>query len=453
MVLHLFSSLNFGTESEFLSEEYKCFSPYSQIFPDRDKRERIKEMCEKHGQRLYPKYPLGYDDSQALIVFSHSTPNNTLPIIWAGPDNEKTPGVVWNPLWKRIKKKELNELNENISRKKVPFELRLPAPYHFTGRIKELKKLEELLFRDQSDRKICAIFGYAGFGKSALAYHFAESQKEKFADGVLGLRVDGKDVDTIARDFARIYGIKIDSEDERDATTIMKESFSHRKVLLIFDNADERKIDSLLDLGNNCSIILTTRDRRLSNLLRIPPDHRIELFPLLNQDSQEFFKKLIGKERFENETESAYKIIKFVGNVPLALRIIGGILETQDWLPLLDFERSLFEEKTRLSKLQIPEDKDLNVQASIALSLKYFLEENIKFFVCLSVCAKSGFSNYSAIAASGYDESSVNEHLGTLRRLCLLDLAGPKKFVFHPLVLLFAKDLAIELLRPEGRRF
>ena len=316
------------------------------------------------------------------------------------------------------------------------------ASYHFTGRSEELKKLEDLLLRDPSDRKICAIFGSAGFGKSALAYHFAESQKEKFADGVLGLRVDGKDVDTIARDFARIYGIKIDSEDERDATTIMKESFSHRNILLIFDNVDEKEIDSLLNLGNNCSIILTTRDRGLPGLLRIPQDHRIELLPLPDQDSQDFFEKLIGKERFDNEKESAYNIIKFVGNVPLALRIIGAILETQDWLPLLDFERSLSEEKTRLSKLQISKDKDLNVQASIALSLKYLKEEEIKFFACLSVCPESGFSTCSAIAASGYDEFPVNDHLGSLRRLCLLDRTDIKKLVFHPLVLLFAKDLA-----------
>ena len=338
----------------------------------------------------------------------------------------------------------MNESNESVTRRKAPFELRLPAPYHFTGRKEELKKLEELFFRDSTDQKICAIFGSAGFGKSALAYHFAKSHKEKFADGVLGLRVDGKDIDTIAREFARLYGISIDSEDERDAVTIMKESFSHRKILLIYDNVDEREIDSLLDLGNNCSIILTTRDRGLLNSLRIRKENRIDLRPLLNQDSQDFFKKLIGKERFDNEKESAYNIIKFAGNVPLALRIIGAILEIQDWLPLQDFERFLSEEKTRLSKLKISEDKDLNVQASIALSLKYLKEEDIEFFACLSVCAESGFSTYSAIAASGYDESSVNEHLGSLRRFCLLDLAGPKKFVFHPLVLLFATDLAIK---------
>jgi len=46
---------------------------------------------------------LGYDDSQSLIVFPHNTPNNTLPIIWAGNKNEKEIGVPWNPIWERVK--------------------------------------------------------------------------------------------------------------------------------------------------------------------------------------------------------------------------------------------------------------------------------------------------------------------------------------------------------------
>ncbi len=91
---------------EIISEELRAFSPGSQIFPDADTRERIKRLCEKYGKLLYPKHPLGYDDSQALIVFPHNTPNNTLPIIWASDKNEKEPGYVWYPVWERIKRTE-----------------------------------------------------------------------------------------------------------------------------------------------------------------------------------------------------------------------------------------------------------------------------------------------------------------------------------------------------------
>ncbi|MCJ7618452.1 MAG: toll/interleukin-1 receptor domain-containing protein, partial [Desulfobacterales bacterium] len=91
---------------EIISEDLKAFSPESQVFSDADTRKRIKILCEKYGKELYPKHPLGYDDSQALIVFPHNTPNNTLPIIWASDKNEKEPGYVWYPVWERIKRYE-----------------------------------------------------------------------------------------------------------------------------------------------------------------------------------------------------------------------------------------------------------------------------------------------------------------------------------------------------------
>jgi len=91
-----------------LTDADKAFSDTSEIFSDKEIREKIKILSQYYGQKIYPKGPLGYDDSQALIAFSHNTPNNTLPIIWASEKNEKTVGETWNPLWERkkvIKKK------------------------------------------------------------------------------------------------------------------------------------------------------------------------------------------------------------------------------------------------------------------------------------------------------------------------------------------------------------
>lgn len=89
-----------------LSEEFKAFSPKSRYFSNPAQRERLREICERYGNRLYRAYPLGYDNSQSLFVFPHNVPNNTLPIIWAGPQNEEErgkPGKPWRPLFERIK--------------------------------------------------------------------------------------------------------------------------------------------------------------------------------------------------------------------------------------------------------------------------------------------------------------------------------------------------------------
>lgn len=84
-----------------LSDEERAFGEDSQVFQSVAERRRVREIAEKWGSKLYPQHPLGYDDTQSLVVFQHNTPNNTLPIIWAGPNNEKSPGEIWAPLWQR----------------------------------------------------------------------------------------------------------------------------------------------------------------------------------------------------------------------------------------------------------------------------------------------------------------------------------------------------------------
>jgi hypothetical protein len=88
--------------SSILNESHKAFSDNSEIFPQH-LVEKIKAIAEHYGEKLYPLGPLGYDESQALIVFAHNTPNNTLPIIWAGDHNEKSIEYPWNPLFERKK--------------------------------------------------------------------------------------------------------------------------------------------------------------------------------------------------------------------------------------------------------------------------------------------------------------------------------------------------------------
>ena len=86
----------------------------------------------------------------------------------------------------------------------VPFSLPQKDKETFTGRKAELRQLEEVLLSQQGE-KVCSIVGLTGgggIGKSALAYHFATIHRDKFPNGVVGLRVDKKDVNTIARELA-----------------------------------------------------------------------------------------------------------------------------------------------------------------------------------------------------------------------------------------------------------
>ncbi len=130
-------------------------------------------------------------------------------------------------------------------RTKPPFILPQQKTSDFVGRIDQLEKLEAILPEPKTHR-MAGIVGLAGtgrIGKSALACHFAEKHRNKFPDGVIGIRLDSKkDVDTIAREFACLDGEILDGDDTRNASAIMQDLFASRRILLIIDNAETADI-------------------------------------------------------------------------------------------------------------------------------------------------------------------------------------------------------------------
>lgn len=68
---------------------------------------QVRDFCFKKGEMLLPNWknedlkPLGYKNSQALVCFEHTTPNNTLPILWYEmeiPETDKK----WNAIFPRF---------------------------------------------------------------------------------------------------------------------------------------------------------------------------------------------------------------------------------------------------------------------------------------------------------------------------------------------------------------
>jgi tetratricopeptide (TPR) repeat protein len=335
---------------------------------------------------------------------------------------------------------------------RVPFVLPQLDESTFTGRETEIKQLEEQLF-NQSGSHVCSIVGLSGgggIGKSALACHFATIHKDKFPDGIIGLRVDGKSPDQVARQFVneclKFSGEKLDLEDEQDAATLMQETFAHRRMLLIFDNAVDASLKQLRPGGNLCSVIITTRNRNLSASLDISVEGTIDLDPLPEEKAYQLLERILGAERVNAELEVAYEIVRLVGCLPLALQITGKRLRNKSQ-SLADYLASLRQERTRLSRLKVWGDDDLNVTVSLNLSLKDLSQEQRDFFACLSVCGEDGFARRTAMAAGGcQDEWDAQDDLQVLYDLSLLNSAqtGENRFVFHPLVRVFARNLAEE---------
>ncbi|MBL7921660.1 MAG: hypothetical protein JNJ40_15205 [Bacteroidia bacterium] len=94
------------------AEKYPAFSYKKSIFGYREKMLPIREFAHEYGKNLFSLpnretgkediFPLGYENSQALIVFPYNPPNNTLPIIWSNKAN-------WNPLYPRSQQIKINK--------------------------------------------------------------------------------------------------------------------------------------------------------------------------------------------------------------------------------------------------------------------------------------------------------------------------------------------------------
>lgn len=82
-----------------------CFAERGSVFGYPPNMIKMRKFCFSYGNMLYPLDrvkskrsnigPFGYKNGQALVAFEYSTPNNTLPIIWANNNN-------WYPLFPRF---------------------------------------------------------------------------------------------------------------------------------------------------------------------------------------------------------------------------------------------------------------------------------------------------------------------------------------------------------------
>jgi tetratricopeptide (TPR) repeat protein len=333
--------------------------------------------------------------------------------------------------------------------KPTPFILSQPDIQSFTGRKAELRQLETaILGADDIPRiGIAGLTGTGGMGKSVLASHFATAHRDRFPDGVIGIRLRDSSAESIAQTFAFLAGASLSHNQILSAPEIMQSVFHNKRALLIFDNAEDALVKSLRPGGNDCAIIVTTRNKGLLKHLDIPSAGQIDLNRFSLEESRDLLIKTIGNQRVHAEHEAVNKIHDLVGGLPLAIRIVGGSLEDQPFTTLTEFAQLLSDEKLRLELLHDPDDPDLDVEASFEISLKRLQSLNetevIRVFACLGACPPDGFSSRAAQVVSEQSETEINRLLGRLMRLSLINKGDqPNLFILHPLLFLFARRTA-----------
>jgi tetratricopeptide (TPR) repeat protein len=328
------------------------------------------------------------------------------------------------------------------------YQLRSPVA-DFVGREHEVAQLVGDLhrtLRSGHGAVISGVQGMGGIGKSELAYRAAYQMRDRFPDGqiILDLRGTGPEPLTSAqalhqaiRAFDRTGKF---SDDLHELQTRYRTVLHGRCVLILADDArDAAQVRPLIP-PPGCALLVTSRQRfTLPGMVTI----NLELLP---EDAACTLLRTICPRLTAGEAQT---LARLCGHLPLALRAAAGLLHNDPSLEIAAYLQRLADEQ-RLRHLRDPDDPDLDVAATLALSYAQLSPAQQAVFRQIGLIA-TDFSTAlaQALVSSdiGAEEVAATLRLLLRRNLIMYDPAQ-ERWRLHDLV----RDLAQHYAAAAGER-
>ncbi|PWV44301.1 AfsR/SARP family transcriptional regulator [Nocardiopsis sp. L17-MgMaSL7] len=323
----------------------------------------------------------------------------------------------------------------------------------FVGRTESARTVEIALTLPERGHAVgvAVVIGRPGVGKSAMAVHVAHRlQDERFPDGQLycdlrGSRESPTETAEVLARFLRALGIPGQSIPEgRDERAEMYRSLlSERQVLVVLDDAgSERQVADLLPGSPGCGVIVTSRAR----LTGVPGAVLVELDVLDRDQSFDLLRRIVGSGRVDAEPAAADSLVRSVGRLPLALRIVAARLAARPHWSLASMVNRLSDERHRLDELTHGE---LGVRAS--LSLTYDGMDDVTRRTLRLFALADGPNQPGWIAGALLDDrrrypSDLLEPLVDAQMLDVtgIDPGGDPRYRFHDIIRLFARERLLD---------
>ncbi|MEU5820528.1 BTAD domain-containing putative transcriptional regulator [Streptomyces sp. NPDC047803] len=324
----------------------------------------------------------------------------------------------------------------------------------------QLAALEKALTggRERKAVGLAVITGKPGTGKSTLAVNLAHRLAETgFPDGQLycDLRGTGTPATTleVLGRFLRALGIPgqliPESLDER--AEMYRTRLASRRVLVVLDDAaSESQVQRLLPGSRDCAVLVTSRAR----LTALPGAHRVELDVLDEERALKLLSRIIGEERVEGEAASAEALVRTVGRLPLALRIVAARLAARPHWTLASMVHRLANERHRLDELAHGE---MTMRASLSLTYNGLAAEDRGLLRLLSMARTPNLPGWLAGALLDDDRPVPSDLLEPLVDMQMLDVVGVERtggyrYQFHEIIRVYAREQLAAQDTPELRR-
>ncbi|MFD9532590.1 BTAD domain-containing putative transcriptional regulator [Streptomyces sp. NPDC060010] len=333
------------------------------------------------------------------------------------------------------------------AREEVPRQL--PADTSdFVGDEQQIALIEGTLLGDGDRRAVglAVIVGKPGTGKSTLATHIAHRLGEThFPDGQLYCDLRGTGTPATSGEvlgrFLRALGIPgpviPESQDER--AEMYRTLLAARRVLVVLDDAaSESQIRPLLPGSNRCAVLVTSRVR----LTGLPGAHRVELDVMDTERALELLARVVGGDRVGREASAAEALVRTVGGLPLALRIVAARLAARPHWPLSSMVHRLANERHRLDELTHGE---MTMRASLCLTHDGLAAEDRRLLRLLSLAQGPTLPGWLAGALLDDRSPFPSDLLEPLVDVQMLDVVGVDstggfRYRFHEIIRVFARE-------------
>jgi tetratricopeptide (TPR) repeat protein len=230
-------------------------------------------------------------------------------------------------------------------------------------------QVEKLLGALRAPGGRAAISGIGGLGKTTLAVHVAHRLTGGYPDAQIVVDMAATSAAPLspAQGLARVIWAFEPLLRLPETVAELRRIFLHvlrgKRVLLMLDDAlDGEQVAPLLP-PEDCALIVTSRRR-----IAVAGLERVDLDLLAPDEAAGLLRTITGERRVTAAELS--RITALCGFLPLALRVAGMFLAASPHWSATAFIDALADERERLARLKLDGSADLDVAASLALSVR-----------------------------------------------------------------------------------
>ena len=342
----------------------------------------------------------------------------------------------------------------------TPAQLPLDPP-GFTGRDRELARLDALLCADLRGVIISAVSGMAGVGKTTLAVRWAHRVRDRFPDGQLyvnlrGFGPAGPPLPPAEALRGLLDGLGVPPQrvpaglDERAA--LYRSALAGRRLLILLDNAaDAGQVRPLLPGVPGNVVVVTSRDR-LAGLAVADGAQLLLLDVLTAEGARSLLARRVGVDRVRAEPHAVDDITTACARLPLALAIVAARAAAHPGFTLTAIAAELC--SSRLGALTGP-DPTTDVRAVFSWSYRKLSPPAARLFRLLGLhpaaVAGTGAAAPALASLAAVPPGRIRPLLAELAAANLVTEPQPGRFGCHDLLRAYARDLALEHDSPADR--